>query len=161
MATKTKKLSFVHLFFFLAFIILFITTSGLDVRTDTFFTKASENSVLANEGFYRSQWLLEDWMTHRDPGTGLIPRNLWERGDQSDIWDPKDAAADNFPFLYITSYFTNPDMFEGDMLDMLLPKRHLPRDWAGSLMNTPFRKNDFLHEDSEFTKDHIWCRRIY
>jgi hypothetical protein len=147
MATKTKKLSFVHLFFFLAFIILFITTSGLDVRTDTLFTKASENSVLANEGFYRSQWLLEDWMAHRDPGTGLIPRNLWERGDQSDIWDPKDAAADNFPFLYITSYFTNPDMFEGEMTDMLITETALTSRLGRIPDEYSFRKNDFLHED--------------
>lgn len=111
------------------------------------FVKATENGKLANEGFVRSQRLMEDWMTFRDPRTGLLPRNLYGRGDASYIWDPKDAAADNYPFLYITSYFTNPDMFEGEMLDILLTETALTSRIGRIPDEFSFRKQDFLHDE--------------
>lgn len=73
------------------------------------------NAIQANEAFSRSHRFVEGWLKWADPVTGLIPRNL--NGD--DYWNAKDAAADNYSFMVITSYLTDPDLFEGQMKDML------------------------------------------
>ena len=43
------------------------------------------------------------WLTHADPISGLIPRNL--TGDA--YWNAKDAAADNYPFMVLTAEITD------------------------------------------------------
>ena len=42
------------------------------------------------------------WLSHADPQTGLIPRNL----DRDWFWNAKDAAADNYPFMVLTARMT-------------------------------------------------------
>jgi len=81
---------------------------------------------LANEGLRRSQNYVRGWLRHADPDSGLIPRNLdWKIYSQKprkggrNIWNPKDAAADNYPFMVLSCALTDPDMFNGRMLDML------------------------------------------
>ncbi len=69
----------------------------------------------ANEALSRSQRFVNGWLQHCDSVTGLIPRNLW--GDY--YWNAQDAAADNYPFMVLTTFFTNHEMFEGEMKDML------------------------------------------
>jgi hypothetical protein len=47
------------------------------------------------------------WLTHADPSSGLIPRNL----KQDFYWNARDAAADNYPFMVLTAAITdNPPM---------------------------------------------------
>jgi hypothetical protein len=74
-----------------------------------------DNAVQANEAFSRSHRFVEGWLKEADPTTGLIPRNL--TGDS--FWNTKDAAADNYPFMVITSFLTAADLFDGRMKDML------------------------------------------
>ena len=37
-----------------------------------------------------------------DPVTGLIPRNINDKPSK-DIWNAKDCAADNYPFMVLTA----------------------------------------------------------
>ncbi|GAJ15655.1 unnamed protein product, partial [marine sediment metagenome] len=74
------------------------------------------NGVLANEGFRRCRNFVAGWLKHADPKTGLIPRNL---SRDKDIWNAKDSAADNYPFMVLTAAITDRSLFEGRMLDML------------------------------------------
>lgn len=69
----------------------------------------------ANEALYRSHRFVEGWLKQCDPKTGLIPRNL--RGDN--YWNAQDAAADNYPFMVLTAFFTDEGLYKGKMLDML------------------------------------------
>ena len=69
----------------------------------------------ANEALYRSHRFVEGWLKHCDPETGLIPRNL--QGDN--YWNAQDAAADNYPFMVLTSFFTDSALYHGKMRDML------------------------------------------
>ena len=80
------------------------------------FESAHQNGVLANEGFRRCNNYMISWLDHADSLTGLIPRNLYE---SDHFWNAKDAAADNYPFMVLTSSITSPGIFEGTMHDML------------------------------------------
>lgn len=116
------------------------------------FLQAAENARMANEGLIRSKRLVDDWLLFADPHTGLIPRNLYGQGDQSDLWNIKDAAADNYPFLYITSYFTDPELFHGRMLDILLTETALTSRVGRIPDDFSFRKQDFLHDHTDMDR---------
>jgi len=85
-------------------------------KDDPAFEQAAENGKLANEGFIRCHDFVTGWLGRADPETGLIPRNLTRN---KDIWNAKDSAADNYPFMVLTAAITDRPMFEGRMLDML------------------------------------------
>lgn len=58
------------------------------------FKQAAANGILVNEGLERCRRFVKDWLAHADPTIGFIPRNLYK---DTDIWNAKDAAADNYP----------------------------------------------------------------
>ena len=78
--------------------------------------QAHANGELVNEGLERCRRFVTDWLAHADPATGLIPRNLYK---DADIWNAKDAAADNYPFMVLTAALTDQELFQGRMLNML------------------------------------------
>ncbi len=124
------------------------------------FKKAEQNSVLANEGFVRCRNFTNAWLEHADPASGLIPRNLEK---DKDFWNARDAAADNYPFMVLTSFFTDQEMFRGTMLDMLHNEKRLTSRVGALPDDYSFSKQGFLHEDvrmpqivfgsSEYVKD--------
>ncbi len=81
-----------------------------------------KNGVLFNEGLERCRKFVDGWLAHADSLTGLIPRNLRE---SADIWNAKDAAADNYPFMVLTAALTDSALFNGRMLTMLKTEEHL------------------------------------
>ncbi len=107
------------------------------------FERALENGLLANEGFRRCHSYLIAWLDHADSVTGLIPRNLYE---SAHIWNAKDAAADNYPFMVLTASITSPSIFKGAMHDMLAAESSLtPR--LGKMPDTySFIKRGFEEE---------------
>jgi hypothetical protein len=127
---------------------------------EAIFGEADANGRLANEGFARCHKYVEGWLKAADPVTGLIPRNL---GGDRDLWNAKDAAADNYPFMVLTCALTDRPMFDGRMLEMLRTETKLtsrlgamPDDWS-------FRKQGFVKDEpslpdiifgsSEYVKD--------
>ena len=137
---------------------------------DKLFKQAMKNGVLANEGFRRCRNYVGGWLAYADPETGLIPRNLdWEcyaenfKKGGKDIWDARDAAADNYPYMVFTASITDRPMFEGRMLDML--KTEIKRtSRLGRMPDTyVFSKKGFMTEkinlgriifgSSEYVKD--------
>ena len=107
------------------------------------FESAFENAVLANEGFRRCNDYMISWLSQADSLTGLIPRNLYE---SDHIWNAQDAAADNYPFMVLTSSITSPGIFEGSMHDMLVTESSVtPR--LGKMPDTySFIKQGFEQE---------------
>ena len=65
--------------------------------------QAQAHGLLVNEGLERCRRFVDDWLLQADSTTGLIPRNLDEG---TDIWNAKDAAADNYPFMVLTASLT-------------------------------------------------------
>lgn len=124
------------------------------------FQMAEQNAQRANGGFNRSMQFVNDWLKYADPESGLIPRNLYE---DNDIWNARDSAADNYPFMVLTSYLLDKPLFHGRMLQMLKTEQKLTSR-IGSLPDTySFTKNDFASAEidtgsiifgsSEYVKD--------
>ena len=80
------------------------------------FLQARHQGEQALEAFERCQRFVHGWLNHADPSSHLIPRNLTR---DTDIWNAKDAAADNYPFMVLTCALTDRGMFNGLMADML------------------------------------------
>ncbi|MBM1108225.1 hypothetical protein JQC67_18880 [Aurantibacter crassamenti] len=78
--------------------------------------QAQANGILVNVGLERCRRFVKDWLVHADSTTGLIPRNL---NESTDIWNAKDAAADNYPFMVLTAAITDQALFDGRMTEML------------------------------------------
>jgi hypothetical protein len=151
---KTRQLSY------LIILLMCLSCVRKEDSLESLFKQAHENGVLANEGYRRCNAYMEAWLAHADSLTGLIPRNLQE---SADIWNAQDAAADNYPFMVLTSAITNQDLFKGTMRDMLAAESSLtPR--LGRLPDTySFVKRGFESETvdtasiifgaSEYVKD--------
>jgi hypothetical protein len=102
--------------FFRLIILLILFSPAISIcQTDADFETAFQNGLLANEGFRRCHLYMEGWLSKADPVTGLIPRNL----TGSNYWNAQDAAADNYPFMVLSAYLTDPSKFSGVMLDIL------------------------------------------
>jgi hypothetical protein len=87
---------------------------------------------------------MEAWLSHADSASGLIPRNIRE---SSDYWNARDAAADNYPFMVLTAFFVDQELFNGTMLDMLRAERNLTSR-VNSLPDTySFSKSSFMEND--------------
>lgn len=110
----------------ISLVILFLTFSLIGCNSFNYieddFAVASENGKLANESYVRSLNCVNAWMQRRDSLSGLIPSNLTGK---KDLWEPFNAAADNYAFMVLTSYLLDKDLYNGPMLDMLNAEKKL------------------------------------
>jgi len=131
-----------------------------DRRQEFAFNQAELHGRQANEAFFRCRRFVDGWLKHADPKTGLIPRNL---NRNRDIWNAKDSAADNYPFMVLTAAMTDRKMFDGRMLDMLhtetkLTSRlgRLPDTWSFSKQGFAAAEpnlQSIIFGGSEYVKD--------
>ncbi|NHE57382.1 hypothetical protein G9Q97_11225 [Cyclobacterium sp. GBPx2] len=123
-------------------------------------SQAMENGYLAHEGYSRSLKFVDDWLKHADPETGLIPRNL---GDSKDIWNAKDAAADNYPFMVLTAAILDSNLYQGKMMLILEKEKNLtnrldqlPDTYSFSKQGFEqeiLNKDEIIFGASEYVKD--------
>jgi hypothetical protein len=85
------------------------------------FATAAANARVAREGLSRCHRYLRAWLARAEPTTGLIPRNLTD----SPYWNGRDSAADNYPFMVLTAWFTDRAAYEGPLRRMLDAERRL------------------------------------
>ncbi len=110
------------------------------------FEKTAINGKSANEGFARCLKFTKAWLALADPETGLIPRNIND-SISHDIWNAKDCAADNYPFMVLTTALLDKNLFEGRMSEMLATEIRLTSR-TGSLPDTySFSKKGFAGKD--------------
>ncbi len=95
--------------------------SARDPREARLLLHAEKNARLANEAFYRCRRYVDGWLAHADRDTGLIPRNLRE----SNYWNGRDSAADNYPFMVLTAAMTDRALLQGRLLEMLRTETRL------------------------------------
>lgn len=111
------------------------------------FNQAMQNGKLVNEGFNRSLKFVNGWLTLADPESGLIPRNINDESSK-DIWNAKDCAADNYPFMVLTTALLDRNLYEGKMAEMLGTEKRLTSR-LGSLPDTySFSKKGFANTDT-------------
>lgn len=111
---------------------------------------AIENGYLAHEGYRRSMLFVNAWLPYADEESGLIPRNLRE---SIDIWNAKDAAADNYPFMVLTSAILEPALYKGKMAQILQTEIELTSRLDRLPDTYSFTKKNFVRE--EIDKDEI------
>ncbi|MDP6634273.1 MAG: hypothetical protein QGG42_05210 [Phycisphaerae bacterium] len=131
-----------------------------DKAIESAFRRAERNGRQANEQFFRCRKFVDGWLATADEKTGLISRNL---GRNRDIWNAKDSAADNYPYMVLTAALTDRKLFDGRMLDMLrtetkLTSRigRLPDTWSFSKQAFASSKpnlDSIIFGGSEYVKD--------
>ncbi|MCX6925629.1 MAG: hypothetical protein NT154_20825, partial [Verrucomicrobia bacterium] len=127
--------------------------------TRTRFRQAETNARLANEAFFRCRRYIDGWLAHCDSVTGLFPRNLRE----SNYWNGRDSAADNYPFMVLTAAMTDRPLMQGRLLDILhtetrLTSRlgRLPDDYSFVTHSWRREKLDLdaiIFDGAEYVKD--------
>ena len=128
---------------FISSFLILITLHSCNDFSPVIFEEAESNAELVNEGFNRCIKYVNAWSSQADHITGLIPRNLRE---SRDYWNAWDAAADNYPFMVITSSILMPEYFKGTAIKMLETERKVTSR-LGSLPDTySFSKRGFLNE---------------
>jgi hypothetical protein len=87
------------------------------------FDRARSNGVRVEELLGRAQRVLHAWLRHADPQTLLLPDYLPSFPRPGDprplLYTPHNSGADNYPYLIVTSWFTDRALYEGRMRDML------------------------------------------
>ena len=150
-----------RIIFLLILVLLCSCTTPSSFEASQFAT-AHENGVLANEGFRRCLEFTHDWLEYADPESGLIPENLYEG---SDTWNAHNAAADNYPFMVLTSYILDKELYNTTMHRMLITETSLTSRIHSLPDAYSFSKKDFVREEidtariifgtSEYIKDGI------
>jgi len=136
--------------------------SNFTQTEEEIFSNCEINANEVNEGYNRCLNYLNVWLSLSDPGTGLIPRNIND-APSKDIWNAKDCAADNYPFMVLTAALLDQDKFTGRMSEMLRTETKLtsrigalPDTWSFSKKG--FAVNDTIMQDiifgsAEYIKD--------
>lgn len=127
-----------------------------------YFSVAFENGIAANEGFNRCLNFTHAWLEYADSASGLIPENLY---GGMDTWNAHNSAADNYPFMVLTSYLLDKQLYNNTMTDMLYSETALTSRLNSLPDAYSFSKKDFVrtHIDtskilfgtSEYIKDGI------
>lgn len=140
--------------------ILFLACQSPKAFDASLVKQASENGEKAHESFQRSLDFTRAWLQKVDSESRLIPSNLNAR---IDLWDPANAAADNYPFMVLTAYLLDDSLLNGPLLDILnqeikLTSRLgvLPDVYSFSkrdFKETPVNKGQVIFGASEYLKD--------
>ncbi len=134
--------------------------SQCTARDTAHWNLASQNALLHQESIERCRKFVEGWLSYADPETGLIPRNL---RDGKDIWNAKDAAADNYPFMVLTTAIADSLRYWETMRAMLRTEElltsrvgHLPDTYnfiRKGYDNDSIVLTDMIFGASEYVKD--------
>ncbi|MCC7494959.1 MAG: hypothetical protein IT204_21605 [Fimbriimonadaceae bacterium] len=122
--------------------------------------QAEANSRWAAEALFRCRRYVDGWLAQADPVSGLIPRNL---GASRDVWNGRDAAADNYPFLVLTAALTDRPLLHNRLTAMLASERQLTNRVDGLVDDYSFSRRDFarptfdldasIFDSAEYVKD--------
>ena len=82
------------------------------------FDRPATNARQFERAVEASRRVLQAWLTHADPETLLLPdrpepdRSRW-------VYTPHNSGADLYPYLILTAQLTDPDLYQGRMMEML------------------------------------------
>lgn len=133
----------------LLFPVLLITCTQKAEFDQETIDKVIKNAEQANEAYVRSMAFTKAWLTKVDTESGLIPTNLSRSIDE---WQPHNSAADNYPFMVLTAYLLDRDMYNGVLLDMLNTERKLTSRVRSLPDSYSFSRKDFVREDVDMGK---------
>lgn len=134
--------------FCFAAILIFAGCSPYSRYAPEDFSVATRNGRLANESYVRSLRFVNAWMERADSASGLIPTNM---SGKKDIWEPFNAAADNYAFMVLTTWLLDSGLYNGAMLDMLNTERKLTSRIKSLPDAYRFSTRDFVSEEPDTT----------
>ena len=104
-------------------IALLFSALSVSAADDSLWTQARANGRRVDEVFCRTRRMLHGWLAYADKETLLLPDRLpgLIRGkpNTQSVYTPHNSGADNYPYLILTAYFTDPDLYRGRMAEML------------------------------------------
>lgn len=152
MDCRMKKLSCYSFESILAVILFACSPDQPSAFPEKYKSELAQKATQAAEGWERSHHYMNAWLEYADAVSGLIPRNL-DGSHGQDVWNAQDCAADNYPFLVLTSYFTDQEKYHGVMREILATEIRLTSR-VKSLPDTySFSKKDF--DDDSLDMDRI------
>jgi hypothetical protein len=93
----------------LAFFVGLISLAGLfAMESEQEFSVAALRAERAQVAFQKSHLFVEGWLNYKDKSTALFPENL-----NNPVWTVHNSAADLWPFMVLTTYFTDEKLFVG------------------------------------------------
>jgi hypothetical protein len=122
--------------------------------------QAADHGTRARDALRRCRAYVHGWLREAsDPLTGLFPSNLKNRA----VWEPHNAAADNYAFMVLSTALVEPDLFRTRMRH-ILETETLLTSRVGPLPDSyDFVARRFVHEQvdlprvifaaSEYAKD--------
>ena len=116
------------------------------------FLKARRNAVSWQNAMNRCLANTRAWLSYIDPESRLFPDNV-----RTAWYTPHNAAADNYPFMMLSSFFTDPDLFNGYMKEFLHIEKQLTSAPNGLPRNYNIQSGEFgppsIFGASEYAKD--------
>jgi hypothetical protein len=144
---KMLKHTFSRILFLMA--ILGSASYPWNDQTDKdFWIKAEQNAEQARQTFIHCRDYVRGWLAHADPKSGLIPRNL----TRDPFWNAQDAAADNYPFMVLTSALLDRALFKGKMQEMLKTERKLTSRIGSLPDDYLFASQSFRHNEMDMAR---------
>lgn len=113
------------------------------------FERATQNAEQARLALDASHRYMLAWLRHADPESGLLPRNLY---DNQDLWNGRDCAADNYPFMVLTAALTDRPLFQGRMHDMLATETRLTNRLDSLVDAYSFTKHGWYYEEFDLNR---------
>lgn len=134
--------------FFVVILTAFVSCTKEPEFQQEIVQQAIENGKVANEAYVRSLNFTAAWLTKVDSISGLIPTNLTNK---TDLWEPHNSAADNYPFMVLTAYLLDKNLYNKEMQDMLNAEKRL----TSRLKSLPdiysFSKQNFYTDEPEMS----------
>jgi len=108
----------------LATLLVGLNASLVRAEDQAEFQRARECGRRFDEMAAAAQRVLKAWLAYADTRTLLLPDYLpgWrglKPGDHSRIYTPHNSGADLYPYLILTAFLTDPELYRGRLLEML------------------------------------------
>ncbi len=138
-----------------------ILAAAVSVSLAQGWPQAQVNSEKSQRAIKFANRYAAGWLSHADPATGLLPRQV-SNADQF-LWNARDCAADNYPFLVLTGEMTGSYYLRLTARHILDQERRLtarpnglPDDFifaTGKLAERPPKQADLVFGAAEYAKD--------
>ena len=111
---------------------------------------AAIHRLQANEALRRCRKYVDGWLAQADPKTGLIRRGL--SGVSRNYWNGRDAGADNYAFMVLTSALTDRPLYDGRMREMLRTETKLTSRIGALPADYDFDKQGFRYDQPDLDR---------
>ncbi len=145
----------------ITFMVSLVSFMALGETPDTksMWKKARANGVDTQQAVAFSRQYAHGWLSYADPQSGLLPRTI----HGSALWNARDCAADNYPFIVLTAHVLDDYYLKQAAVSLLETEKRLTTRVDGLPDTFDFATQAFLEPElkwkeilfgaSEYVKD--------